>query len=874
MDEGITELESRLSQETSPSKKAEILLELGKRYLPSDLSGAKKLALQALALAKRSKEKKILGEIFNFYANICRLRGENESAISYCQKALKIAEVTNDRSIKAVAYRILGLLHQAKGNLDTALYFHEQDLMLSRELNDEDGVALAYNNLSLVYWEKGNLSEALAWQKKSLAIKEAKGKLAAAAVSRINMGVIYEDMGKWDESLECFYRALAEKERLKDIAGVALCYNNIGEIYLKRGKLAKAIALFETAITFAEKAGSPLRKAEALGNMGEANFLSQNFLRAMNLYVEAMEIATKIEVKDELARTYRRMGELFLRENPKEAEDFLEKALKLTQEIGVKKEEGNVQRVRGKLFGKLKKREEAKSCFQASCEILKSLGAQYELAKTYLEFGKFLTENYGKEFGLSYLHEAEGIFKELEISAESEDLEKYLYRLERDEDKGVAFLRGLSTLAANPSPIPDFCPRCLALLKDTLLLSGCSLKIGNHLFALGEIKEGEGISLPLSLGREESGTLTLKFQVSPPFPFHDPIKATLTNILSLGLEKALSLTAPRLEKLEEERGLPFDGIIGKNEKVLSLFALIKKVAPTKVSVLIQGESGTGKELIARLIHKLSPQAKGPFVAINCAAIPETLLESELFGVEKGAATGVTEKEGRFQMSDGGTLLLDEIAEMSLSLQAKILRVIQEKKFEKVGGKKTIAVDVRIIAATNQDLEKCVREKKFREDLFYRLNVVSLTLPPLRERREDIPLLTQYFLEKFNKEFQKSCRGVSPEVMDKFLTYPWPGNIRELENVIERALILAQGEEITLSDLPPIFSELPTPSEEKKPLPLKEKRKREVDASERSLLNETLKATDWDIPAAAQKLGISQRHLYRLIKKYDLRRIQG
>lgn len=245
----------------------------------------------------------------------------------------------------------------------------------------------------------------------------------------------------------------------------------------------------------------------------------------------------------------------------------------------------------------------------------------------------------------------------------------------------------------------------------------------------------------------------------------------------------------------------FHGVIGSNEEVNRIFSMISRIAPTNATVLLYGESGTGKELLADYIHATSLRAGKPLVKVNCAAIPETLLESELFGHEKGAFTSAVSKRiGRFEQADGGTIFLDEIGEMSLAMQAKLLRVIQEREFTRVGGTETIKVDVRIVAATNKDLRQAIANHTFREDLYYRLSVVPIYLPPLRERRDDIPELAMSFLEKYSLRNGKDVRGISSEAMQALLDYPWPGNIRELENTIERAVILANGPELTREDL--------------------------------------------------------------------------
>ena len=264
------------------------------------------------------------------------------------------------------------------------------------------------------------------------------------------------------------------------------------------------------------------------------------------------------------------------------------------------------------------------------------------------------------------------------------------------------------------------------------------------------------------------------------------------------VEKALALRKLMKEEVtyaplsapegEEER------IVGSSPKMQEIYKMIGQVAPSDVTILLRGESGTGKELIARAIYHHSLRPRQPFLPVNCAAIPDTLLESELFGHEKGAFTGATSRRiGKLEQGQGGTIFLDEIGDMSLSIQAKILRVLQEKSFERLGGMETIKVDIRFIVATNKNLEEAISNEKFREDLYYRLNVVSLTIPPLRERKEDIPELVSYFLKKFNRELKKGIVGITPSAMEKITSYGWPGNVRQVENVLKRALVLCQGE---------------------------------------------------------------------------------
>ncbi|HET6453348.1 MAG TPA: sigma-54 dependent transcriptional regulator [Armatimonadota bacterium] len=288
--------------------------------------------------------------------------------------------------------------------------------------------------------------------------------------------------------------------------------------------------------------------------------------------------------------------------------------------------------------------------------------------------------------------------------------------------------------------------------------------------------------------------------ITKPFDM-DEIKLIVKNAL-----ERRRLLAENTELKQELRSrYKFDEIVGSSGKMHDVYKVIERVANSNATILVRGESGTGKELVARAIHYNSSRAAKPFIAVSCAALPETLLESELFGHEKGAFTGaVGQKAGRFELANQGTLFLDEIAEVSLSMQVKLLRVLQERKFERVGGTKTLSMDVRMIAATNRNLEEAVAMSEFREDLYYRLQVIQVFLPPLRDRREDIPPLVEHFVEKFNTENGRNIKFASPECMDLLMKYDWPGNIRELENAIERGVVLADpASEYITPDLLPV-----------------------------------------------------------------------
>lgn len=357
--------------------------------------------------------------------------------------------------------------------------------------------------------------------------------------------------------------------------------------------------------------------------------------------------------------------------------------------------------------------------------------------------------------------------------------------------------------------------------------------------------------------------------------YHYILKPFRNEEIRLVVRRAIEDAGVREEKkllaMELSSRLGVEGFVAESEEMKEILSLVGQVAPTRTTCLIQGESGTGKEVVARMIHEKSPRAGRPFVAVNCGALTETLLESELFGHEKGAFTGATtQKKGRFEIADGGTLFLDEIGTTSPALQIRLLRVLQEQSFERVGGTKTIKVDVRIITASNADLSKLIEEGDFREDLYYRLNVFTITIPPLRERRGDIPALARHFLRIYSKEIGKQVDSISKEAMDLLVGYPWHGNVRELKNVIERAVVVCRERAIEVKDLlleprgKRHLKLMPLGKiDRSKPLPLA------VEEFEREMIEEALRMVGGVQARAARLLGISPANLQYKLNKYGI-----
>lgn len=390
-------------------------------------------------------------------------------------------------------------------------------------------------------------------------------------------------------------------------------------------------------------------------------------------------------------------------------------------------------------------------------------------------------------------------------------------------------------------------------------------------------KDGNELSIiciPIVENAKAIGTLSVVRVYNPRIPFDDDIRM-LTIIGSLigqgvrsrqeRVEEMESLKQKNLELETKLSGIKNLNMIGNSSKMKDVFSLVQMVGKTNSTVLIRGESGVGKELVADAIRLASTRNEGPFVKVNCSALPESLIESELFGHEKGAFTGAeTQRKGRFELADKGTIFLDEIGDIPLPAQVKILRIIQQRQFERLGGTQTISVDVRIIAATNRNLEEMIKDGDFREDLYYRINVFPIFIPSLRERRNDIPLLVDHFIEKFNKENQSKIKRITTSALDMLMVYSWPGNIRELENCIERACILSTDNVLHSFNLPPSLQTADSSNTGAKGGMMYN-----VEQVERQLIREALTTTKGNIVKAAENLKITERMLGTRLKKYNI-----
>lgn len=385
-----------------------------------------------------------------------------------------------------------------------------------------------------------------------------------------------------------------------------------------------------------------------------------------------------------------------------------------------------------------------------------------------------------------------------------------------------------------------------------------------------QIDENLPVIMLSAQGSIEVAVDALKFGAFDYFP--KPIDVQRLEPAIKNAIKSYDLTR-EIENLKEnvKKEYSFDNIVSADGKMQDVFKLVSKVLNNDITVLIYGESGTGKELIARAIHYNGKRKDHPFIVVNCASIPRELLESELFGHEKGSFTGAHQRKlGKFELANGGTLFLDEVGELEMLLQAKLLRVIQEKEFERVGGTELIKTDVRILSATNRDLKKAVEEKQFREDLFYRLNSFPIYIPPLRQRKGDILVLAQHFLDFFNKKLSKGIKGFSKKALKHIYEYPWPGNIREMENTIERCLIIAEKDIIDVDDLPPHLKSIDAAAVAEMSGPLfSDENIVPFEKLKEEAIRHAIKVTNGNIVEAAKKLQLGRATIYRLMDKYKI-----
>jgi DNA-binding NtrC family response regulator/tetratricopeptide (TPR) repeat protein len=880
-------LRVQLESAVTPAARVNATMLLVEELWLSDPAAARPLLEQLVVEAEAAGDGRVWGRATTMLSELLRQAGDLDGSARHAELALKRADATGNRQDRACGLNLVGMIHQERGELRRALKCFGEFLQISREIGFGRGEQSALNQLAGVYGLQGDLDKALKCYREALELSTKAGDSHGRAIHHHNIGWALQSMGRWAEATEYFHRAIAlceehgYRDQLLD-ARMAL-----GELSLMRSDCENAARMFRAVIEAEREARSSGRQVrEALSNLGWTFYRSGDLAQAEETLEEAAQQAEAAEDRFEQASIGLRRAELAVAQGWLDrAGSLLAQAARHAADLNLRKERGEALRVEALLFAARAQTGPAIELFVKSEATLEPLGDTYELAMTRLQRSRLLLDLGRSEEALPLLQASARTFRRLSVVAEAEEANRLLYRLEALTNRDSALLQELLSIRALDLAPERFVERALALLCESLRFEQGAVLVGDRPVALRgqpDLAELPGqrsslsqtdvaLIVPVSQDRCILGCVWLRRAV----PLTTRVEAGLLELVSYMLAPFLAKLV-ELEMIEARRapdipGLRYRGLVGSNREVLELMALVPRVAAAGVPVLVRGESGSGKELIARALHESGPRADKPFVTVNCAAVPESLLEAEFFGVEQGAATGVAPRLGKFELAGSGTVFLDEIGDMSPALQAKLLRAIEDGAVTRVGGSRETKVDVRVIAATNMDLDLRERQGLFRRDLLYRLNTVQFVLPPLRQRREDVPALAQYFIARSAQKYGRNVRQSSAEVLALFVEYHWPGNIRQLQHVVERAVILAAGDTLQMADLPPEIRQsagVPTIG----PVPATRDERRRVTADvERAMLIEALARAHGKATEAAKLIGYSRTHFYRLLQKHKITR---
>jgi len=878
-------LRARAESAATRADRVKTELLLAEELWLKDPASAKPLLTQAFADAGATGATTDWLRAASMLSELLRRSGDLDGSARHAELILRIAKTTGDKRTRATGLNLVGMIHQERGELQRALECFEEFLQASRDSGFAQGERSALSQLAGVYGLRGELDKALSCNRQCLEASIAAGDTFGRAIDLHNIGWTLESMGRWTEATEHFHRtiALCEEYNYRDLLLSARM--QLGELSLNRSDLENAAFMFRVVVDSertTQQAGRLYR--EALSNLGWTHFRAGDLAPAEATLAEVVRLGELAGDRCVLATACRRRAELAIAQGRlDDASAMLIPASRHAVDLNLQKEQGHVLRVEARLATARSDANLALDLFARSEAALEPLGETFDLALARLQRGRLLIDLGRSEEARTLLQTALLTFRRLAVVAEAEEAGGLLYRLEMRADRDSALAQGLTDLAALALTPEQFIERalktlCLNLQYDqgVILVAGKPMALRGQPDLSGLARRRATLSqtdhellLPVRQDRRLLGILWLGRKG----PLPTRVDSEQLDIVS----RALVPTLVRLRELARDAGksaaipgLRFRGVIGGNRDMLDVLADVVRFAAAAVPVLIRGESGTGKELVARALHESGPRADRPFVTVNCAAVPEHLLEAEFFGVEEGAATGVASRPGKFEMARAGTIFLDEIGDMSAPLQAKLLRVIEDKEVTRVGGIRTTQVDLRVVAATNMDIEAREHEGLFRRDLLYRLNTVMHTLPPLRRRREDLPALTSYFIARTAQEYDRPARRASSEVLALLAESPWPGNIRQLKHVIERAVIVARGETIVADDLPSELRQARNLTSPVEPtVSMRGVRRRAADEAERVALLDVLGRANGSASAAARLVGCSRTHFYRLLRPHRI-----
>jgi Nif-specific regulatory protein len=870
---------------------------------------AKELLHEALEVGDKIGSEQLCKTASTNLANALWKLGDWKNALQYYKMNLELSEQQGDLWNLITIYNNVGIIEFSRGDFHTAAQYFERSVRLDEKIGALENEALARENLAEALEMLGRWNDALAQYNRCLSMQGFDETRASRSSVYIPLARLTNKRGDIAKALEYGQKALAAAERARDEDLIAEALYVLAQIEDERENFAdaeryltRAMAIFEShqttqglarahtaaaslafsqqriddAVRHAEIGAKCASQLDDRFNLGKNDWMWGKILSfkgerdAANAKFEAARVAfEELETPYELGRLLFDVG--LLKDEPDEATQTIRSAIRIFERLDATHD---LERARGALFRIKPAGKAPDSGVVGLYEVVKIINSTLNLEEVLNRVLDLAIRRLRAERGMIILldpitaalrtrvvrniKEGEGHSKRSPQSIVKEVISGGQSVMSADARADARFVESESVIAENILSI-----LCVPLIIRDRIAGAIYVdhRQARHLFSQRDLNFLEAFSDQAAIAIENAR-------------LYEELEEARTRL-------SLENESLRREVLIEKH---LDSIVGQSEAVAKIQFAIRKAASGHSTVLLRGESGTGKGLVARIIHNISPRRNGPFIKFNCAAMPETLAESELFGHEKGAFTGADRRKlGRFELANGGTIFLDEIGKVSLAIQAKLLRVVEDKEFERVGGTQTIKTDVKIIAATNLDIEKAIEQNEFREDLFYRLNIIPLHLPPLRDRKDDIGLLAEYFIRKICKDLGMETKRLEPGVLDLFLRYNWPGNIRELEATLHRAIVMSNDETITRGDFYGLFAEIggvvpdagtPMPASLLKPVIGKIEITGEVyddvmSSVDRQLIERALESSGGRIREAARRLGLARNTLKAKIQKYNI-----
>jgi len=814
------ELKQRLAAAGSDAERLAALLEFRNRIgeLPRDeVMG---YLQEAVELARKTGNHECLARAGIGLSELRRSLGDISGSLESAEYVQQAAAASGSGKHEGQYLYIVGCALQERGDYGQARECYERCLAVWQRAGFTTGVTSALSQLGGLLALQGHASEALEYYQKCLEIDEELGDASYLSVHQYNIGEALARLGRWEDAVESYYRAIALSERHAMLELRASALNALGELFLVRDKVAKAIRMFQLVIEAAARGEVLLDTLhESTGNLGLAYRRQGDFASAEQTYERAISEAEQAGDRRVVAIVLWRMAELALdRGQFDRCRELADRAATVAREVGLRCEEAQALRVTALLHAARSEKDQARDCFKKALALLHDLEDSHDLACVRLHCGRFLLMLGEHDAAVTHLKAASRVFRKLGTVAEAHEVNRLLFRQEMNVDGDMALLQGLSGLASLGVEPQVLLEQAAGLLLEAFRFDRAVIfahgrpvvAVGNMVLdpvlVLGNshqvVATESTLSWPVRSGGGLMGRIYLERTKPLTNEHNNLVLDTIANLLAAPIRRLAELSANVAEERTGPAGLRYRGVVGPNPRMAELLATVCTVARKDGPVLIRGERGTGKRLVARALHDSGASVGRPFVKVNCAASHQDMLDAGLFGVEGHANDDVPASKGELEAANGGTLFLEDVSDLSLFLQEKLLKLLQEKTFRRIGGNEDISIDVRIIAATTQSIEGLVAQHRFREDLRLQLSVVELVLPALRERPEDIPVLVRYFMRRSSQEFDRDVVDASPEVMARFMTYPWPGNVSELEHIVERSVLLARGSTVQVDDLPP------------------------------------------------------------------------